>query len=274
MTDEPLLPLIAEPDALEAVPDDARLLVVQITKPEKYAEYHVPGAVLVEGFRFVRVEKPVMGLLPSAADLSRLFTSIGMTPDTHVVACDDEGGGWASRFLWTLDVAGHRRFSLLNGGLVAWANEGHALEREPVTPAAGDYRLERLRDEPVADAAYILSRLGAADFALWDARTPQEYTGAKKFAARGGHIPGAVNLNWLETMDPDRHLRLKPEDELRALLERHGLTPDKEIVCYCQSHHRSSHSYVLLKALGYPRVKGYPGAWSEWGNRPDTPVEQ
>ncbi len=268
-----LPPLVIEPHELEANLSDDHLLVVQITKPEKYAEGHIPGAVLVEGFRFVRVEKPVMGLLPSADELSCLFTSLGMTPDTHVVACDDEGGGWASRFLWTLEVAGHRHFSLLNGGLVAWANESHPLSRDPVAPAAGSYAVE-LHDGPVAGAGYILSRLGADDFALWDARTPQEYTGAKRFAARGGHIPGAVNLNWLETMDPDRHLRLKPEAELRALLERHGLTPDKEIVCYCQSHHRSSHSYILLKALGYPRIKGYPGAWSEWGNRPDTPVEQ
>ena len=57
------------------------------------------------------------------------------------------------------------------------------------------------------------------------------------------------------------------------MYEKLGVTPDKEVIVYCQTHHRSSHTYVILKALGYPRVKGYPGAWSEWGNSPDTPVE-
>ncbi len=272
MSNEPLLPLIVEPSELETALGDDRLLVLQITKPEKYAEYHIPGAVLVEGPRFVRVEKPVMGLLPSADELGRLFESLGMTPDTHIVTCDDEGGGWASRFLWTLDVVGHRHYSLLNGGLIAWATEGYPLDREPVTVCRGRYPVFK-QSGPVADAGYILSRLGEPGLALLDSRTPQEFSGEKKLATRGGHIPGAVNLNWTDTMDQMRNLRFKPEDELRDMLEQRGLTPDKEIICYCQSHHRSSHAYIMLKALGYPRIKGYPGAWSDWGNRPDTPVE-
>jgi thiosulfate/3-mercaptopyruvate sulfurtransferase len=52
-----------------------------------------------------------------------------------------------------------------------------------------------------------------------------------------------------------------------------GATPDREVIAYCQTHHRSSHTYVVLKSLGFTRIKGYPGAWSEWGNLPDTPIE-
>ena len=129
------------------------------------------------------------------------------------------------------------------------------------------------RDEPLADTDYILSRLGDPGLGLLDSRTPQEFSGEKKYSARGGHIPGAAQLNWTDTMDQSRNLRLKPEAELREMLEQRGLTRDKEIVCYCQSHHRSSHAYIMLKALGYPRIKGYPGSWSEWADRADTPVE-
>jgi thiosulfate/3-mercaptopyruvate sulfurtransferase len=52
-----------------------------------------------------------------------------------------------------------------------------------------------------------------------------------------------------------------------------GVTPDKEVVVYCQTHRRSSHIYVVLKSLGFERVRGYPGSWSEWGNDPSTPIE-
>ena len=82
-----------------------------------------------------------------------------------------------------------------------------------------------------------------------------------------------MNLDWTETMDRQRNLRLKPAAELLARLEALGVTPDKQVVTYCQTHHRSSHSYVMLKALGFSRVKGYPGSWSEWGNLADTPIE-
>ncbi len=108
---------------------------------------------------------------------------------------------------------------------------------------------------------------------LLDARSPEEYNGTKRFTARSGHIPGAVNLNWLDTMDRHRNLRLKTDAELRRMLSERGITPDKEVIVYCQTHHRSAHSYVMLKSLGYTNIKGYPGAWSEWGNSNDTPIE-
>ena len=267
-----LLPLIVEPEQLETVLGDERLVVVHISKPERYAQFHVPGAVFVEGAHYVKVEKPVAGLLPDAQSFAQLLGSLGISPHSHVVAYDDEGGGWASRFLWTLDVAGHEDFSLLNGGLIAWVNEGFQVSQQATAPATGSYSLS-WQQEPVADTEYILSRLGAADLGLLDSRTPQEFNGEKKFAEFGGHIPGARLLNWTDSMDKSRNLRLKPAEQLSAMLEQRGLTGDKEIICYCQTHHRSSLAYIMLKMLRYPRVKGYPGSWSAWGNRPDTPKE-
>lgn len=269
MTDA-LLPLVVEPEALAEKLGDERLLILHISKPDKYLQ-HIPGAVLLEGHRFVRINKPIMGLVPDDAALGALFTDIGMRPETHVVCYDDEGGGWASRFLWTLDVIGHPHFSLLNGGLIAWANEGYPLDSTPTAPATGNYTVSG-RTAASVDTDYILSRLHADDLGLLDSRTPQEFSGEKKLAARGGHIPGAANLNWLDTMDPARNVRFRPASELRDMLAQRGLGPDKEIICYCQSHHRSSHAYIMLKMLGYERISGYPGAWSEWGNRTDTPV--
>jgi thiosulfate/3-mercaptopyruvate sulfurtransferase len=269
---DPLLPLLVEPEQLETSLDHESLAIVHVSKAERYSQFHVPGAVFVEGARYVRVEKPVFGLLPDTQHFGQLLESLGVSPHSHVVAYDDEGGGWASRFLWTLDVAGHRNFSLLNGGLVAWVNEGFQTSQRPVKPASAHYPVS-WRQEPVADTDYILSRLGSAEFGLLDSRTPQEFSGEKKFAERGGHIPGAKLLNWTDTMDQNRNLRLKPAEQLDAMLEQRGLTRDKEIICYCQSHHRSSHAYLMLKLLGYQRIKGYPGSWSAWGNRSDTPIE-
>ena len=77
----------------------------------------------------------------------------------------------------------------------------------------------------------------------------------------------------MDTMDPQRQLRLQPAPVLRQLLDLRGVTTDKEVIVYCQTHHRSAHTYWVLRYLGYPRVRGYPGAWSEWGNDPSVPVE-
>ncbi|HQU16740.1 MAG: thiosulfate sulfurtransferase [Chromatiales bacterium 21-64-14] len=266
------LPLVVEPDALERHLGAEGLLVVDLSKPEVYSQLHVPGAVHLDYGQVIAAQPPRGGLLPDTAQLSRVLSAIGLTPDRHVVACDDEGGGKACRLLWTLDVLGHRRYSLLDGGLHAWANEQHPLDNAPAQVPPTDYQA-KIGTEGIADWAYVLEHLQDPEVALLDCRTPEEYQGIKRLAARGGHIPGAVNLEWTRAMDPNRNLRLRPVEELRATLESLGLRPDREVITYCQTHHRSAHTYILLKALGYPRVRGYPGSWSDWGNRSDTPIE-
>lgn len=266
--------LLLEPDALEPHLNDPGLLVVDLRAPQAYAAGHVPGAVNLNYAEIVRAAPPAMGLLPDEKQLGAVLSRIGLTPETHLVAYDDEGNGRAARLLWTLDALGHTRFSLLNGGLVAWAREGHALEREIRQPTASRYNAAFANPDAVADKDYVLSRLGQPDLALLDARTPAEYQGTDVRAARGGHIPGAVNMNWTDAIDTAGNLRFKPAEALRPMLEGLGVTPDKEVIVYCQTHHRSAHTYVVLKHLGYERIRGYAGAWSEWGNDPDLPLER
>ncbi len=263
---------LIEPQSLEQRLGSPGLRVVDLGKGQTYAQLHIPGAVYLDYAQLIDSRPPTGGLLPDEARLSQLFSALGLTPETHVVAYDDEGGGKAARLLWTLEAIGHTRYALLNGGLQAWANEGHSLTRETPAITATDYRAKLLPSPAVARRAFILDHLGDPSVVLLDARSPEEYRGERRYAARGGHIPGAVNLEWTALMDQARNLRLKPETEMREMLEARGITRDKTVVAYCQTHHRSAHTWFVLKWLGY-RAKGYEGSWSEWGNRPDTPVE-
>jgi thiosulfate/3-mercaptopyruvate sulfurtransferase len=270
---QPHLPLLLEADVLQAHLGEKALLIVDLCKSELYVKGHIPGAVSLDYNRIVHSEKPLGGLLPDEAQLSEVFTALGLGPHTHVVAYDDEGGGKAARLLWTLEALGHVHYSLLNGGLHAWANEGHPMSQEPANPTPRHYQAKlRNECEAVTDRQFILSHLQDSNVALLDVRSPAEYTGEKRYAARGGHIPGAVNIDWTEMMEQSHNLRLKAIPELRNMLEGQGITPDKTVVVYCQTHHRSAHTWFVLKYLGY-RVRGYEGSWSDWGNQADTPVE-
>lgn len=269
----PLLPPLVEADVLQSHLGEKKLLIVDLGKAELYAKGHIPGAVFLDYSRIVRTNKPIGGLLPDEKQLSEVFSEIGLTPQTHIVAYDDEGGGKAARLLWTLAVVGHQHYSLLNGGLQVWANEGHPLSQEPATTIPSHYHARRCKEcEAVADRQFILDHLRDQKVALLDARTPAEYTGQQLYAARGGHIPGAINIEWTQFMDQSHNLRLKAIAELRNLLQEKGITPDKTVVTYCHTHHRSAHTWFALKYLGYT-ARGYEGSWSDWGNQPDTPIE-
>ncbi len=263
---------LLEPRALDLLLRRNKTLVVDLSSAATYVQYHIPGAVYLNYEWIVHAEPPRMGLLPASTQLVNVFSSLGITAETHVIAYDDEGGGRACRFLWTLDCAGHKHFSLLNGGLQCWTNEGYAVSSNIQWPIPAGFTY-RHNAKPLADRQYILEHLNHEDVVILDTRSPQEYSGAKVFAQRAGHIPGAVNFEWTEAMDTSRHLRLKPDAELRDMLAAKGIHPDKEVITHCQSHHRSAHTYIMLKHLGFEKVRGYPGSWSDWGNDPTTPVE-
>ncbi|WP_458129112.1 rhodanese-like domain-containing protein [Pseudomonas sp. Z2-11] len=264
------LPLVIEPSELRPRLDVPELILVDLTSAARYSNGHIPGARFVDPKRTQLGQPPAPGLLPAKADLEALFGELGHNPNAVYVVYDDEGGGWAGRFIWLLDVIGHSNYHYLDGGLLSWLDEGLPVSTEMPAPGAGPVSLV-LHDEPTATREYLQGRLGAADLAIWDARGPLEYSGEKVVAARGGHIPGAVNFEWTAGMDPTRNLRIRKD--MPEILEQLGITPDKEIVTHCQTHHRSGFTYLVAKALGYPRVKGYAGSWGEWGNHPDTPIE-
>ncbi|MBW9259347.1 MAG: sulfurtransferase [Candidatus Thiodiazotropha sp. (ex. Lucinisca nassula)] len=266
------LPLLVQPNDLQNHLNEQApsLLLVDLCKASTYRELHIPGSVHLAYAAITASDHPTHGLLPEPEHLQQVFADHGIGNETHVVAYDDEGGGNASRLLWTLHAMGHRRYSLLDGGLHAWANEGHPCSRELSSIPTANFQAT-VDESAVASRAYILSRLDSPDLALWDARSRNEFRGLSRFSQFPGHIPGAVNLDWLEVMDRQRNLRLKPKAELEALLARLGITRDKEVITYCQTHHRSSLTWLVLRYLEFENCKGYPGSWSDWGNRNDTP---
>ena len=270
---QPKLPLLIEPDALEAALGGDNLLVVDVSGADVHAQGHVPGAVNLDYAALIGPRPPAMGLIADADQLSEAFSALGMTADSHVVAYDGEGGGRASRLLWTLDAVGHGASSLLNGGLQAWTGDGHATETGVNEVARSDYRVTLQQAAVIADKGYIRDHLDDPDVVIFDVRSPAEFAGDDVRAVRGGHIPGAVNMDWTMAIDQDRNLRFKSEDALRDMLGALGVTPDKEVITHCQTHHRSAHTYMVLKSLGFSKIRGYDGSWSEWGNDADTPIE-
>jgi thiosulfate/3-mercaptopyruvate sulfurtransferase len=251
---------------------DASVLVVDLRKPDAFGVGHVPGAVRLDFAALVRGEPPVGGLLPAVDDLVALFSALGVSPGRQVLAYDDEGNGRAGRLVWTLNAMGHRAASILDGGVAAWGEAGLALEQGPGEPPAMAAFNAAPDASVVADKAWIRQHLGDPDVVFLDTRSPAEYRGEDVRSARGGHLPGAVSFDWVRAMEAEHHRRLRPAQALLRELADLGVTPERQVVAYCQTHHRSSHTYVVLRWLGFDRVRGYPGAWSDWGNDPDVPV--
>lgn len=267
------LPLLLAPQQLAARLGTDQLLLVDLGKRQVYEQAHVPGAIHLDFKRLLRGTQPAPGLLPDAQALSALFSELGLRKDTCVVAYDDEGGGWAGRLLWTLEAIGHHCYAYLDGGIHAWLAEGLPTEVDSNEPRASEYQVTAIDDHANVQLEEMLTRYQDPGVAIWDSRSQDEFSGVRAYAQKGGHIPGAIHYEWTEPMDRGRHLRLRNLDELRKEMSGLGLGPEKEIITHCQTHHRSSFSWLVGRILGL-NIRAYAGSWSEWGNHPDTPVEK
>ncbi|WP_415378573.1 sulfurtransferase [Halosimplex sp. TS25] len=196
------------------------------------------------------------GMLPGADVFADLLREAGITPDDRIVAYDDTHGVFAARFLVTAELYGHPRdrLHLLDGDFSAWRLD-HETTSDVTEFEPSDYAVDPPAETPLVDIEAVAAAIEADDTVVVDTREAWEY--------EEGHIPGAVRLDWRELVD-DETRGLKPREEIEAILDERGLTPDRRVVLYCNTARRISHTYTVLRHLGYPDLAFYEGSLTEW----------
>jgi thiosulfate/3-mercaptopyruvate sulfurtransferase len=243
---------------------DPKLCLLDMRSVDAYAANHIPGAHHVDlaSLNYDRPGAPAMLLpLPAFQEQMRQW---GVTPQSVVVAYDDNWGLAASRLLWSLVRFGFQQGALLNGGWDQWQEESRPADTALPKPKPSTF-VPVLNDTVVADLAWVQAQLTNPDVIFLDTRSPKEY--------HAGHLPGARSWDWFTAAPAVGWEAMQPVAELQAILLAAGITPDKEIVTYCAAGVRASHTFWVLHTLGYPRIRNYDGSWLEWSQQPGLPIE-
>jgi len=264
-------PVLVSTEWLAGHLGSGNLLVVDMAvEPVQYERFHLPGALYLPYAALAARGRDGVSHPLSAEAFATLLGRMGVSPSTHVVVYDDMGGLQASRLFWELERIGHAHVSVLDGGLVAWVREGRLVSADPVRPQpvtytlpAGAHARANLADRAALDAK------GAV---ILDVRSREEYEGDPR-DPRGGHVPGARSWPWDQAVDVEHGFRLAPAAELKGTLADVGVTgPDKAVVTYCRSGHRAAHTYLVLRSLGYQKVRLYAGSMLEYLHDKAAPV--
>ncbi|HBH23396.1 MAG TPA: sulfurtransferase [Cytophagales bacterium] len=250
--------------------------LIDFRKEAQYLQAHIPGAVQVwrpalEDSSFV-----YGGMMASRKQLEETLCSLGARNDVPIIIYDDNGACEAARLWWVLLVNGESNTKILNGGLTAWKADGHATENGHKEVAFSNYRLPETGNKPLYIAKDEVKEALNRNVVLLDVRSEDEYTGIiqRKSSSRPGRIPGAVLLDWAHAIDYHGTKRFWDINTLRQKYEGIGITPDLDVIVYCQSGVRSSHTtFVLTQLLGYTKVRNYDGSWREWSFHTELPIE-
>lgn len=273
-------PHLVEPAVVKQWYDTGQPFVaIEISKPEQYQQGHLSKALSFWRPDYESRDYPFGGMRMPAEDFAALLGKQGISDQDFLLLYDGKGNVDAARFMWMLRLYGHDRVALMNGGKVAWQQEGYPLSQEtptPLAPTTFTFKAPLDEAEHVATWEDVRWAITDSNTVIVDTREPEEYAGVpyieggvchpyKKGAFTFGHIPTAVHLNWSDAVELKADHRFKPLEVLRYNFNKAGITPDKNIIVYCQSGARSTHTaYVLRELLGYPNVLNYDGSWIEW----------
>ncbi len=240
-----------------------------------YFEGHAPGAVHLDAHALRGPREGVPAQFRSAERMAEVFGQAGVTGNERVVVYG-EGGDIlsATMAMYALERLGHTNTSLLDGGVEA-VREGGRVEQAYGSYKAGEMRWTDVSGMTGVTLEQVKGWVGGDEVLFVDARPSEQYRGETKVWGRNGHIPGAVNVHWRTLTVEENASRVKGAKELRAIFEKAGVTPNKDVVVYCGTGREASLLYMALtRELGYPRVRLYEGGWTEYSAAEGTEVER
>jgi len=252
------------------------LIIVDVRVAEAYELGHIKGAINISVKLTQGTVKGVKENMLSTPDLEKLLGSKGISPDSYVVLYDENVQDYSTLFFWTLDVLGHKKMAVLNGGISKWAKEGLSISTEETKLPPAKYTAQ-FDPSKVATLEDVKKSLGKKEVVLVDTRAPKEFTGETpgRDVGRGGRLPGAVNVDWVHNSTTKDGFKIyKSADELLSMYEKAKVIKDKEVIVYCRTGLRCTNTYFVLKLLGYPKLRSYDGSMIEWSNIPDLPMER
>ena len=275
---DPNANILVDTEWLAANLDDPQIRVVDCDEPLGYDRMHITGAIKIPVFHYIKntsvVSPAGYGInVMAAEEVSTLLHKMGIGPNDKVVVYDNSLSLYAARFWWVLTYYGYKFVKIVDGGWKKWYREGRPIGLDVAEYSAQDKLKPKTDTSMIIGTEELIQSYNHPDVVVWDVRSQKEYIGTEtRGNKRTGHIPGAIHMEWKDSIDKSTGCFLDAKT-LEVAFTSKGITPNKKIVTHCQGGIRAAHAALTLKLLGYKNVRNYDPSWNDWGNRQDTAIE-
>jgi thiosulfate/3-mercaptopyruvate sulfurtransferase len=251
-------------------------VIVDMRFEEEFSQGHIPGAVLLPAWvskTFVDDTKRHATVL---ARMEQTLGEMGIGNDSNVIVYGEPTDtGWNTVMFWVLEAVGCNSgmkkctVRYYDGGVDRWKADGNTLVQQPTTVKPAAFKAAGVKRGITYDEMLRIVK-GKQKAVALDVRRPAEYNGTEVQALRGGHIPGAMNIEYTKNFDVAT-FRMLPLVQLREIYK--AVPKDKRVITYCQTGGRAAYAYLVLRALGYQDVAIYSDGWRVYGSDLRLPVE-
>ncbi|GAB6098191.1 rhodanese-like domain-containing protein [Halanaerocella petrolearia] len=266
---------------LKEIKDKDDVAVFDFRHKAKYLTGHIPGAVQIYRSDEENSNHKFGGMRATPEQMEEMLQNKGVNKGDLIVIYDDRGEYDAARMWWLLTMYGYDNVKLLDGGIIRWKALGFDTNLTGPDVKKGNFEFDQAKinkEQWLATLEDVKKALDSQDNIILDTRTREEYTGEKTYTDRAGRIPGATWIEWKNAVNGGKSegpRTFKTAKELKKVYQSKGITDSKDIIPYCQSAVRSSHTtFVLTQLLGYDNVRNYDESWIGWSAREELPIEQ
>lgn len=265
-------PVLVDTNWLASNMNNKNIVLIDTSDHTQHLRFHIPGSIHIDYSEIVYTRKPDKVSIQVPNDyFIKLLAQRGISNDKHIIIYDDMGGLHAGRLFWQLEQIGHKKTSVLNGGLVKWILEHREVNNKPTSLLAAKYVTNKTG---ARDNVANINSLTSAKHLIIDARTKDEYTGYPKYP-RTGHVPGAKLWDWQDNVDFENAFMIKNSKQVTKQQKHIDLNNKKQnIIAYCQSGHRAAQSYLTLRSMGFENIKLYDGSMAEYSRNKKAPLEK
>lgn len=241
-------------------------IIIDTRSFSEYKKGHIPGAMNIDLFQLHWFDTSKRGIEDFKRQSRILLSNIGIQRDNKIIFYDDVSGISAARGVWLLLYFSHKMVNMLDGGFEGWKRAGYPVEikSNPLIHSKFGGKIDK---NIMSTAEEVKRSMKNKKVVILDARSKEEFKGLDIRAARRGHIPSAVNIDWQNNIESSN---FKSKEKLSKIYSK--IPKNAQIITYCQGGYRAANAFIVLKLLGYNKVKMYLGSWGEWGNRIDLPV--